>query len=77
MKSILVDFKSSKTVILTILEPLNAVEKCKNSLKPNFRGADKLKIAGFKTPDSQKLISRKILVVGKLPNFHTVYLVIG
>ena len=57
---------------LTILDALIfnflfilALTKCKNSLKPNFRGAKTVKIADFESPDSQKLISRKFLETGK------------
>ena len=41
--------------------------KCKISLKSNFRGDETGKVAGFETPDWEKLISRKIWVAGKLP----------
>ena len=69
VKSILANGRVSKTGILTILE---ALTKCRNWLKPYFSGAETVKVANFETPDSQKLISRKILVAGKFYKFHTV-----
>ena len=54
-------------LILQILEALNfdfqsisALKKCKNSLKPNFRGAKTVKMAEFETSQPQIFISRKI-----------------
>ena len=47
-------------------------DKCKNSQKLNFKGAENVNLAYFETLDSQKLISRKMLLVEKLLNFHTV-----
>ena len=52
---------------------ISVLVKCKNSLKLKT-----VKIAYFETSDLLKLISRKIWVAEKLPNFNTVvYLLVG
>ena len=75
MKSTLAKFRVSKTAILTILKDekvFSSVKIQKFTKETKFKGADTVKIADFENPHLQKLISRKIWVVEKLPNFHTV-----
>ena len=75
VKSTLAKFRVSKTAILTILKDekvFSSVKIQKFTKETKFKGADTVKIADFENPHLQKLISRKIWVVEKLPNFHTV-----
>ena len=67
MKSISANSRALKTGILSELEEMNfdfeyfsVLTKCNNLLKQNVRGIKSVKLVDFETPDSQKLISRKI-----------------
>ena len=78
VKSILLDFRRSKTAILTTLEALNFVNfisfthfRCKDLKKINIQ-SQCVKMPDFALLESPKLISRKIWVIGKLPSVYSV-----
>ena len=84
VKSILADFRMSKTVVLTILEGLkfellgiSHLKMSKVSKNSKFRAAQMLKMAVFGASKWHKLISRKTWVAEKAWNFHIMYSRLG
>ena len=53
------------------------MQSCKHSPKPKFIVAETVKTVVFEALNLLLLISRKILILVKLPNFHTMQMILG
>ena len=69
-----VDSRSAKTADFSILGGMNFVHLGNFSLQKSVKFLKKSRLLAFALLESLKLISRKILVIEKLRNFHTFHI---